>query len=281
VTALLVAVAGAAAGLGLVLTVSAWTTAPSPTRRLTARLDREAMTVNAAAAVAGGLVGLVLTGWAVAAGGGAAAGWAVAVAWRARGRGGRREQARVEALASWCEQLRDLLSADHGVLGTVEATVVTCPAPLRPEVARLSTRLARQDPAAAVRELAAEIDDPSGDLVASVLLLAMSRSGRTAELLSELATTIRERAAMRLRVEAERAGQRGEARFVIGFAAAVVAAVLVFGRGTTFLGAYDTATGQAMLAIVAASYGAGMWWLARLTRFQRPARFLSVTEVNR
>ena len=46
----------------------------------------------------------------------------------------------------------------------------------------------------------AAADDPSGDLVASVLLLAMSRSGRTAEVLSELAVTIRDRASMRLRV---------------------------------------------------------------------------------
>ena len=36
-------------------------------------------------------------------------------------------------------------------------------------------------------QFAAEVDDPSGDLVASVLLLAMSRSSRTSELLSELA----------------------------------------------------------------------------------------------
>ena len=87
-------------------------------------------------------------------------------------------------------------------------------------------------------------DDPSGDLVASVLLLAMSRSGRTAEVLSELAVTIRDRASMRLRVDAERAGQHGEARFVVGFGAVVITAVIVFGQNTTFLDAYDSAAGQ-------------------------------------
>jgi tight adherence protein B len=159
--------------------------------------------------------------------------------------------------------------------------VATCPAPLHPEVARLATRLARQDPATAVRGFAAELDDPSGDLVASVLLLAMSRSGRTAELLSELAVTIRERAAMRLRVEADRAGQRAEARFVVGFAGLAVAAIVIFGRGTSFLHAYDSLAGQAVLAVVSVLYGAGMIWLARLTRFQRPSRLLSVSEVPR
>jgi Flp pilus assembly protein TadB len=273
-------VAGAFAGLGLILLVSGWI-APPATRRVTPPLDVEALMVEVAATVAGGLVGLVITGWVVAGVVGAAAGWAATVAWRRRSRGGRHEQARVEALASWCEQLRDLLSADHGVLGTVEATVATCPAPMRPEVARLAARLARQDPATAVRAFAAELDDPSADLVASVLLLAVSRSGRTAELLSELAVTIRERAAMRLRVEADRAGQRAEARFVVGFAGLAVALIVIFGRDTSFLHAYDTLAGQAVLAVVAVLYGTGMIWLARLTRFQRPARFLSMSEVPR
>ena len=106
----------------------------------------------------------------------------------------------------------------------------------------LATRLARQDPAPAVRRFAAATTDPSGDLVASVLLLAMSRSCRTADVLSELAVTIRDRASMRLPVDAERAGQRGEARFVVGFGAVVITAVIVFGQSTTFLDAYDSAT---------------------------------------
>ena len=53
----------------------------------------------------------------------------------------------------------------------------------------------------------------------------MSRSSRTSELLSELAGTIRDRAAMRLRVEADRAGQRSEARFIIAFSAVAIGGV--------------------------------------------------------
>ena len=148
-------------------------------------------------------------------------------------RGAERAQGRAGAdrgAGGWCEQLRDLLSAEHGIVGTIAATVRTCPEPIRPEVERLATRLSRQNPASAVRQFAAELDDPSADLVASVLLLAMSRSSRTSEMLSELAGTIRERAAMRLRVEADRAGQRSEARFILIFSAVAIAGVLIFGR---------------------------------------------------
>ena len=56
----------------------------------------------------------------------------------------RQDQARIEALAAWCEQLRDLLVAEHGIIGTIAATVRTCPAAIRTEVARLASRLGRQ-----------------------------------------------------------------------------------------------------------------------------------------
>ena len=154
---------------------------------------------------------MLLTGWVVAALAGAIGGYAAVRAFAIERTSVKVEQERITALASWCEQLRDLLTAEHGIIGTIAATARTCPEPIRPEVERLATRLSRQNPNSAVRQFAAELDDPSGDLVASVLLLAMSRSSRTSEMLSELAGTIRERAAMRLRVEAERAGsaQRG------------------------------------------------------------------------
>ena len=179
-------------------------------------------------------------------------------------------------MAAWCEQLRDLLSAEHGVIGTIVATARTCPDAIRPEVERWPPGSAASRPETAVREFAAEVDDPSGDLVASVLLLAMSRSSRTSELLSELAVTIRERAAMRLRVEADRAGQRSEARFVVGFSAVFIGGIVIFGRGSDFLDAYDTVTGQLVLALVAVLFTLGIRWLSRLTRFDRPARFLAV-----
>jgi tight adherence protein B len=280
-TALLVAVCAASGALGVLIVLSAWSMPPVAPRSIALPSDLGAWASPAAAAVGGALIGLIVTGWMVAAGAGAVAGWAAVATWRRRGHGGHgREQARIEALASWCEQLRDLLSADNGIQGTVEASVVTCPPALRPEVSRLATRLSRQAPEVAVRQFATEVDDPSGDLVASVVLLAMSRSGRTAELLSELAATIRERAAMRLRVDADRSGQRSEARFVVVFGVVVAAAIVIFGRGTSFMEAYDSASGQLVLAVVAGLYGTGMWWLSRLIRFERPARFLSPTAVE-
>lgn len=273
--AIIVVAAALAFSSGVILATTAWTSPPTPTVG-NEPVDRGSIAFRAAATVGAAAAALLLTGWIVGLLAGAVVGWKASGAWIERGRTAAIEQSRIEALAAWCQQLRDLLSADKGPLGTVVATVPVCPAAIRPEVSRLATRIQRQEPAEAFRQFAVELDDSSGDLVASVLELSMSHSGRTADLLSELATTIQDRATMRLRVEADRAGQRSEGRMVIGISVAVVALIVVFGRDTTFLGAYDDTSGQLALAIIAAMFFAGVAWLNRLTRFTEPARFLTI-----
>ena len=277
--ALVVVLVAGIGALGAIILAGAWTPAPAkPVETAEGRVAELLAPITAA--ILGAAFALVVTGWASAALAGAASGFAAVRVWRNRGGNAKWEQDRITALASWCEQLRDLLSAEHGIIGTIVATAKTCPDPIKPEVTRLATRLSRQHPATAIRQFAGEVNDPSGDLIASVLLLAMSRSSRTSELLSELALTIRDRAAMRLRVEAERSGQRSEARFIVGFSAIVVAAILLFGRDSDFLDAYDDASGQLVFGLVALFFGLGGWWMSRLTKFTRPARFLTIGEIE-
>jgi tight adherence protein B len=274
--AVIVALLGGIIGFGVVFFLTAWS--PAPPARVRSAADWSGLVRPLAAAAICGVLALLLTGWIVGALAGASGGYAGARALANRRASAKVEQERITALASWCEQLRDLLTAEYGIVGTIAATARTCPEPIQPEVERLATRLSRQNPNSAIRQFAAELDDPSGDLVASVLLLAMSRSSRTSELLAELAGTIRDRAAMRLRVEADRSGQRSEARFIIAFSAVAITGVLIFGRDSEFLDAYDDASGQLVLAFVIACFAVGGWWMSKLTRFERPARFLSIRE---
>lgn len=280
--ALLVVVVALGFSLGIIVAVTAWTTAPEPPPALavastaTSSGVSESLVVRAAAGLAVGGVALLVTGWIVLLPVGALGGWKLAQWWLGRNDRKVVDQERIEALAAWCEQLRDLLEANEGPLSTLEATVAICPIAIRPEVSRLATRIKRQDPEAALADFADDLGDASGDLVASVLGHAMSTSGRTAELLSELAETIKERANMRLRVEADRSGQRSEGRMVIAFASVVIGAIGLFGRNTQFISAYDNAAGQIALAFVASLFLVGVIWLNRLTRFDEPARFLTV-----
>ena len=274
--ALLIALFGGLTGFGAVYLMTAWS--PGRPARVAPTMGWSHLVRPVVVAISSGALALLLTGWLVAGFAGACGGYAAVRAHANRRRSVKVEQERIVALASWCEQLRDLLTAEHGIVGTISATARTCPEPIRPEVERLATRLSRQNPSSAIRQFAAELDDPSADLVASVLLLAMSRSSRTSELLSELAGTIRDRAAMRLRVEADRSGQRSEAKFIISFSALAIAGVLILGRGSEFLDAYDDAAGQLVLVIIIGCFGIGGWWMSKLTRFERPARFLSISE---
>lgn len=273
--ALLVALVAGIGAVGAIVLAGAWTPAPPKAVEVSDSQAGE-LIAPATAAIVGAAVALLLTGWVVATIAGAIAGFVAVRMWRGRGVNAKQEQDRITALASWCEQLRDLLSAEHGIIGTIVATAKTCPDPIKPEVTRLATRLSRQHPTSAIRQFASEVNDPSGDLIASVLLLAMSRSSRTSDMLSELALTIRDRAAMRLRVDADRSGQRSEARFIVIFSAIAIVGVLVFGRDSDFLDAYDDASGQAVFALVVMCFGYGGWWMSRLTRFSRPSRFLSI-----
>ena len=276
---LLAALVGLLFGASILLAISAWTTPPAPVAR--SRDPRSGRVVRCAAiGVAAGVVGLVVSGWlAFAAGATAGTGW---LAWtygeRQQHLFGDRE--RLEALAAWCEQLRDLIRARQGAIAPIIATRDTAPAAIRPQVIRLAAGLRREDPQVVFARFAAELDDPDADLVASVLALSMTHSGRTSDLLNELAVTIRERAAIRIRIDTSRAGDRTEARFVTAVAVAGITLPALVARQSTFFAAYRTAGGQLTLTVVIGLVAAGLVWLARLARFDHPARFLHTTATS-
>ena len=128
--------------VGVVVAVTAWTTEPAPAKA-TARDEApapsrvtESLVVRVAAGLAVGGVALLVTGGVVMLAVGAVAGWKLAELWLARHDRKVVDQERIEALAAWCEQLRDLLEANEGPLSTREATVAICQMAIRPEMSR-------------------------------------------------------------------------------------------------------------------------------------------------
>jgi Flp pilus assembly protein TadB len=213
----------------------------------------------------------VTTRWFVAA---AAAG--AATAWlpsliRTTAAGRRTE--RIEAIATWTELLRDTLSAAAGLGQAITATADVAPRAIREPVAALAARLssgvAMDD---ALRAFAAELDEPSGDLVVCALLLASTaQSQRLTELLGALAKACREEVAMSLRVEASRASARSSVRTVVLFSLGFGA--LLFVVAHSYLAPFGTVTGQLVLLVVCGCYAAGLWLMVRLVR-PRPSHRL-------
>jgi hypothetical protein len=231
-------------------------------------------------AVAGGtaLVVLAASGWLVAAVIVGVGCWAAIGSWQQRG-GGVSDLQRIDALASWIENLRDVLTAGDQPVGAINATVATCPAAIRPQVRRLAAGLGRQDPALVFRRFADDIDDPLGDLVAAGLLIAVQRGARTAAVLSSLAEQARRQSDRRRLVEAERAPIQREVTVLTVIMGSLVAGLLVFGRAE-YLEPYDTASGQLFLGVVLATYAMLLLRVQRLARFPRPNRFLTVAGMH-
>ncbi len=243
------------------------------------KVARPGRWVRLAGAGAAAVVVIAASGWVVAAVIVAVGSWYSIAAWQQRDTSGVSDVERIDALASWIENLRDVLIAGDQPVGAINATVSTCPAAIKPQVRRLAAGLGRQDPAIVFRRFADDIDDPLGDLVAAGLLIAVQRGARTAAVLGSLAEQARRQADRRRLVEAERAPIQREVVLLTVIMGALVVGLLVFGRAE-YLEPYDTAGGQLFLGLVLAVYAMLLLRVQRLARFPRPSRFLTASEAT-
>lgn len=182
--------------------------------------------------------------------------------------------ARIEAIAAWAEQLRDVLAAASGIQEAIVVTAPLAPAPIGPEVRRLAESLAtrRERLAPALERFADEVAHPLADMVVTSLVLAAERQGRLGEVLGEVARSARQVATMRLRVEAARARTYVTTRLIVAMTLGMTAWLVAFHR--PYLAPFDTAAGQAMVVVIGAVFcGAGVV-MARMARPAEPARLL-------
>ncbi|WP_139739028.1 type II secretion system F family protein [Actinomyces wuliandei] len=227
------------------------------------------------AAGAGAAV-LVLTRWVVLA---AAAACLVGV-WPLLFGGARQERlaaARIEALATWAESLRDTIAGAVGLEQAIPATVHAAASVIRQDLALLADRMRVRVPLpTALRQLADDLDDPTADLIVSALIMnARLRGPGLRQLLGALADTARAELDMRQRVSASRAGTRRSAQIVIIFSVVVMLGLALFNR--SFVAPYESAQGQLVLLVVVGLFAAGMLWMRRLSGVRLPRRFLTVT----
>ncbi len=266
-----VAVLVISSATGLLAVVLLVDRSPAPT--IGRRRDGGA-SARATAALATGVLIVVFSGWVVPAIVAAAFAWIATGAWQRRDRTvGDAE--RTDALASWIENLRDVLVAGDQPIGAITATVATCPGPIRPAVRRLAAGLGRQHPDIVLRRFADDIDDPLGDLVAAGLLIAIRRGARTVAVLTSLADQARHQADRRRIVDAERAPVQREVGLLTAIMGSLIVGLIVFGRAD-YLQPYETIGGQLFLAAVLAIYGVLLLRVQRLARFPRPQRFLGI-----
>jgi hypothetical protein len=257
--------------LGVVVALAPSNAAP---RMATDSRRRRQMGSRLTGAIAAGVGVFMVSGWlAPSLVVGAGAFWGIG-GWQRRERTSATEIAKLDALASWIENVRDVLMAGEQPIGAITSTVGACPPVIRAQVRRLAAGLGRQDPNLVFRAFADDLDDPLGDLVAAGLSIAIRRGARTVPVLSALAEQARHQVERRRLVEAERAPTRREIQALTVIMGGLVVGLLVFGR-SSYLDSYDRPSGQIFLAACLAGYVALIVRVQKLAAFPRPSRFLT------
>jgi len=224
--------------------------------------------------VGGAVVGVVtalLTGWllAVVLVPVAAAGLPVLLS----ASGAQQRIQRLEAVEEWVRSLSGVLTAGVGLEQALIATLRSAPEPIRPEVARLVARLrARWSTEAALRALADELDDATGDLIVANLILGARRRGAgLASVLESLAESVAADVRARRQIEADRAKPRTTARWVTIITVVVLVALGLTGE---YVAPYRTGLGQLVLAVLLAGYAGVLVWMRQMAAGKPLPRFI-------
>lgn len=180
---------------------------------------------------------------------------------------------RTEAIASWAEQLRDVIGSAAGLQEAISVTAEVAPIEIRSEVARIKAGLTYEDLPTLLRRFGDEVADPAADQVVVSLVVAATRtSGNLVELLTQAAAAARAEASLRLRTEVARAEAYADARNASLIVVVMFGLLLVF--NSSYLEPYGTLEGQLVLAGVGVLWAAAVQGLAALARVRRPERIL-------
>ena len=266
--------AGALIGGGVFLLVAYFAGVDVPATRTDSRQLVRTTSRRLLGAAVTGLLVLLITRWVVM----TIAAAALVVLWPMMFGGTRQEKeaaARIEALATWAESLRDTIAGAVGLEQAIPATVYAASPVIRSDLALLADRMRVRVPLSqALRQFADDLDDPTADLIISALVMnSRLRGPGLRQLLSNLAATARAELDMRQRVSASRAGTRRSAQIVVIFSILVILGLAIFNR--TFVAPYNSAQGQLVLLVVIALFTVGLMWMRHLAGVTLPRRFLT------
>jgi len=189
------------------------------------------------------------------------------------------EIAKVEAIATWAEQIRDTMNAAAGLQQSLIATAANGPAVIERELRVFARRAPRGNLAGALRQLGLDLDHPAADLVIAGLVSATELdAGRLVPLLNRLASSIRDEAQMRVRIEVSRARVRTSMKIVGFFVSATVVLMVVVGKD--LLRGYGSLAGQLWLTLVGFVVVLAIWSTRKLAEVPQPERFVARRSVT-
>ena len=224
-----------------------------------------------------GLIIAVLTGWVIAAVVVPAAVVGIPLLLTPPASGAQIEK--LEALEEWARSLSGKLTAGQSLRSALIRSLRSVPAPIEAEVGLLVSRLwdnttSTED---VLRMFAEDIDDSTGDIVVTNLILAASGRGQAglSIALEALAETVAADVRARRQIAADQAKPRTTARTVTVITLGVLGILALTG---TYIAPYGTPLGQIVLAVLLTAYVATLMWLRRMAVIKPLPRFLNLPE---
>jgi Flp pilus assembly protein TadB len=188
---------------------------------------------------------------------------------------------KLEALEEWTRSLSGKLTAGQSLRSALIKSVQSVPAPIEREVALLGSRLWNNTASTedVLRAFAEELDDSTGDVVASQLILAASGRGQAglAKALDALAETVASEVRARRQIEADQAKPRTTARTVTAITLGVLGLLAFTGD---YIEPYGTPLGQVILAVLLSAYVATLLMMRRMAVAKPLTRFLDLKAHN-
>ena len=185
----------------------------------------------------------------------------------------RDEQAFVEAVASWTEQLRDTLAGSHGLEQAIIATAPHAPQAIAAAVERLSIFMAYGSLGDGLRRFAEDVDHPTADFVTAALVTASQHQARDIGLLlGHLAQCARDEGRMRTRVWVGRARTRSAVRIITSVVSVFVIGLFIFNRA--YLEPYSSLGGQLILGAILAGFAVALFMMQSMSQIDAPERFI-------
>ena len=179
----------------------------------------------------------------------------------------------VEAVASWTENLRDLLASSSGLEQAVITSQQHAPRRIASEVRQLAADLRYRTLEESLRDFAESVAHPTCDFVVLALISTVRNPTRDlVQLLSQLADCARSECDLYLRVWVSRARSRTAVRIIFGSVGVFASGLLLFNPG--YVEPFITREGSFFLLLTVVMFAVSLVWISRISRVPERGRLL-------
>lgn len=184
----------------------------------------------------------------------------------------RKNLAKIESVAVWAEQLRDLVTAGGSVSGSILLSAPYSPEPIRNLVQKLSQETLAFGLPNALRRFAIRAESPYIDRLSLGLKIADQSGAKLRELLDDLAESLRASVEVRFRVEATQTRTLMNGGIIMGIT--LVLGIAIASLTPDYFDEYYGVVGQIVLCGVVFLYGMAIFAILQSDKAGEGARLL-------